>query len=75
MADEKLRMIQFREGDYLPADEAGKVVRATPTSVVVVAGVADSGKTTLVAGLYGLFHKGPFAATSSPWFANAAARL
>jgi hypothetical protein len=61
MADEKPRMIRFREGDYLPADEAGKVVRAAPTSVVVVAGVVDSGKTTLVAGLYGLFHKGPFA--------------
>ena len=61
MADEKPRVIQFREGDYLPADEAGKVVRAAPTSVVVVAGVAGSGKTTLVAGLYGLFHKGPFA--------------
>lgn len=61
MADEKPSMIQFREGDYLPADEAGKVVRAAPSSVVVVAGVAGSGKTTLVAGLYGLFHKGPFA--------------
>jgi hypothetical protein len=61
MAEEKSRMIQFPDGDYLAADEAGKVVRASPTSVVVVAGVVDSGKTTLVAGLYGLFHKGPFA--------------
>ncbi len=61
MAEEKPRIIQFREGDYLPAEEAGKVVRAAPTSVIVVAGVVDSGKTTLVAGLYGLFHKGPFA--------------
>jgi hypothetical protein len=61
MAEEKSRMIQFRVGDYLSAEEAGKVVRAAPTSVVVVAGVVDSGKTTLVAGLYGLFHKEPFA--------------
>lgn len=61
MGDEKPRVIQFREGDYLPAEEAGKVVRAAPTCIVVIAGVVGCGKTTLIAGLYGLFHKGPFA--------------
>ena len=64
MAEEKPKVIQFREGDYLSAVEAGEVVRAVPTSVIVVAGVVGSGKTTLVAGLYGLFHKGPFAGYS-----------
>ncbi len=61
MADEKPRMLQFREGEYLSVAEAAQVVRATPTNIIVVAGVAGCGKTTLVAGLYGLFHKGPFA--------------
>jgi hypothetical protein len=61
MAEETPKVVHFREGDFLSAAEAGEVVRSAPTSIVVVAGVAESGKTTLVAGLYGLFHKGPFA--------------
>jgi hypothetical protein len=61
MIEEKLKTVHFPEGEYLSAQEAGEVVRAAPTSVVVIAGVADSGKTTLVAGLFGLFHAGPFA--------------
>jgi len=61
MPDDKPKMIKFREGDFLSASEGGEVVRSSPTSIVVVAGLVGSGKTTLVAGLYGLFHKGPFA--------------
>lgn len=60
MVEEKPNAVQFREGEYLSITEAGEVVRASPTSIVVVAGAAGSGKTTLVAGLYELFHKRPF---------------
>jgi hypothetical protein len=61
VVDEKTKAITFREGEFLTAAEAGEVVRSSPASIVVVAGMARSGKTTLVGGLYGLFHKGPFA--------------
>ncbi|MDB5385569.1 MAG: hypothetical protein JWM11_1215 [Planctomycetaceae bacterium] len=61
MADEKSKAIRFSDGEFLAASEGGEIVRSSPTSVVVVAGMARSGKTTLVGELYGLFHKGPFA--------------
>ena len=61
MAEEKPRTIRFREGEYLSPSEGGNIMRAWPTSVIAVAGMARSGKTTLVAGLYELFHRGPFA--------------
>jgi hypothetical protein len=61
MAEERPKTISFREGEFLTAAEGGEVVRASPSSIVVVAGMARSGKTTLVGELYGLFHKGPFA--------------
>jgi len=61
MAEEISRTIEFREGEFLTAAEGGEIVKASRTSIVVVAGMARSGKTTLVGELYGLFHKGPFA--------------
>ncbi len=60
MADEKSKGRRFPEGDVLDAAEGGEIVRASPTSIVVVAGPARCGKTTLVGGLYELFHRGPF---------------
>lgn len=67
MAEEMAKTIKFGEGEFLSAAEGGDVVRSSPTSVVVVAGMARSGKTTLVAGLYDLFHKGPFAGYLFAW--------
>jgi hypothetical protein len=61
VTEEKARYHQFHEGEFLSADDAARVVRAAPARIVVVAGMAESGKTTLVAGLYELFHKGAFA--------------
>lgn len=60
MADDKPKRRQFPDGDVLNASESGEIVRASPTSIVVMAGPARCGKTTLVAGLYELFHRGPF---------------
>jgi len=51
----------YPAGDALEGTEAAAVSQAAPTRVIVVAGAAGSGKTTLVAGLYDLFHFGPFA--------------
>lgn len=67
MAEEKPKTIRFREGEFLAAAEGGDVVRASPTSIVAVAGMARSGKTTLVGGLYERFHKGPFAGFLFAW--------
>ena len=61
MANGSANVVRFPEGDHLTGPDAERIVRASPTCVVVVAGAADSGKTTLVADLYGLFQRGPFA--------------
>ena len=60
MAEEKTKRRRLTDGDTLSAGDGGTIVRSAPTSVVVVAGLAQCGKTTLVAGLYELFHRGPF---------------
>jgi hypothetical protein len=60
MSDEKPKRRQFLEGDVLDAFDGGNIARSSPTSIVVVAGPARCGKTTLVGGLYELFHRGPF---------------
>lgn len=60
MAEEKTKRRRLPDGDTLSAGDGGAIVRSAPTSVVVVAGPAQCGKTTLVAGLYELFHRGPF---------------
>ncbi len=60
MAEEKSKGRRFPEGDVLDAAEGGEILRASPASIVVLAGPARCGKTTLVGGLYELFHRGPF---------------
>lgn len=67
MADEKPKTISLREGEYLSPSEGAEVTLASPTSVIAVAGMARSGKTTLIAGLYELFHRGPFAGHLFAW--------
>ena len=54
-------IFELSEGDSLSELEAATVVRTSASSIILVAGMARCGKTTLVAGLYGLFHKRPFA--------------
>lgn len=51
---------EYWRGEALEGQEALDVTQAVPARVVVVAGPAESGKTTLVAGLYEMFHRGPF---------------
>lgn len=60
MEEEKPKRRRFLEGDVLNAFEGGNIARGSPTAIVVVAGPARCGKTTLVGGLYELFHRGPF---------------
>lgn len=60
MPEDKPKRRRFLEGDVLNAFDGGNIARGGPTSIVVVAGPARCGKTTLVGGLYELFHRGPF---------------
>ena len=60
MPEDKPKRRRFLEGDVLNAYDGGNIAKGFPTSIVVVAGPARCGKTTLVAGLYELFHRGPF---------------
>ncbi len=52
---------EYWRGEALEGQDALAVTQAVPARIVVVAGAAESGKTTLVAGLYEVFHQGPFA--------------
>ena len=49
----------YPPGEALTAEEALELTRAVPVCVVVLAGPANSGKTTLLASLYEQFHYGP----------------
>jgi hypothetical protein len=60
MPEDKPKRRRFLEGDVLNAFDGGNIARGSLTSIVVVAGPARCGKTTLVGGLYELFHRGPF---------------
>lgn len=51
----------YPTGEALTAEEALAVTRAAPARVIVIAGPARSGKTTLIASLYERFHDGPLA--------------
>ena len=51
-------VFEYPRGEALEVAEALEVTRTRPTRVVVLAGPQDSGKTTLIAGLYELFHFG-----------------
>jgi hypothetical protein len=52
------------EGYRLDSGGANEITTRAPTNVILFAGTAESGKTTLLATLYLLFQKGPFASFS-----------
>lgn len=52
--------VYLHDGGALDAEAAASVMREAITRVIVVAGPADSGKTTLVASLYEQFQSGSF---------------
>src|SRR5258708_2931827 len=54
-------VITYPEGDKLDGTDALAITWARPTRVVLVAGPANSGKTTLLSCLYERFHFGMFA--------------
>ena len=53
--------VELPEGADLDPAAAERIARAAITRVVLVAGAADCGKTTLVAAIYESFQRGPFA--------------
>lgn len=53
--------VELPEGGDLDPRSAERLARAAITRVVLLAGAADSGKTTLLATLYEAFQHGPFA--------------
>lgn len=59
--------VQLGAGWALSAERASTITMRRRTRVVVVAGMPRSGKTTLIAGLYGRFLIGPFAGYSFKW--------
>lgn len=54
-------LIELPHGKGLKAEEAADITREALTSIILFAGTAKSGKTTLLASLFLLFQKGPFA--------------
>lgn len=54
-------MVNLPEGKKLEPDSAKWITMASPTRLIIVAGAADSGKTTLLAGLYERFNRASFA--------------
>jgi Double-GTPase 2 len=54
-------LINLPSGKPLRSTEATNLLRAQPTPVVLLAGAAKSGKTTLLASLHDCFQWGPFA--------------
>ena len=58
--EDEQRMVNLPEGTRLEPESARHITIASPTKLIIVAGAADSGKTTLLAGLYERFNKEPF---------------
>jgi len=54
-------LVNLPEGQPLREDGASDVLRANATPIVVLAGAAKSGKTTLIASLHDSFQRKPFA--------------
>ena len=52
-------LIDLPRGKGFGAAESAVVARKRPTSVILFAGTSECGKTTLLASIYLLFHKGP----------------
>lgn len=59
--EEALARHQLHRGEALDANEVFAILRSSLARVVVIAGAADSGKTTLLASIYEQFQAGPFA--------------
>lgn len=59
--------VHLPHGEAMSCSDANEVTRARETSLVVVAGSPESGKTTLLASLLHCFQRGPFA---EHWFAG-----
>jgi hypothetical protein len=53
--------IEFLDGDGFSPETATSITGAAVTRLIILAGAAESGKTTLLASLYGCFQEGPFA--------------
>ncbi|PZX01986.1 hypothetical protein DFS28_101336 [Pseudomonas sp. 478] len=58
-ADVSTPFVQLRGAETLSLEDASKLLRAAPTRVIAIVGPSDSGKTSLIAGLYELFQEGP----------------
>ena len=59
--EEGSELVDLPSGEGMNARDASHCTRESFTSVILFAGTAKSGKTTLLASLYLLFHKAPFA--------------
>ena len=59
--DDPMTLLDLPHGKGLKASETAAITRRALTSVVLFAGTADCGKTTLLATLHLLFQRGPFA--------------
>jgi hypothetical protein len=59
--EETLQDVALPSGEALTLAESRELTLARETSLVVVAGSPDSGKTTLVASIFHCFQRGPFA--------------
>jgi hypothetical protein len=53
--------VRFSDAEKLSLDRATQLLRQRPSRVVAILGPEKSGKTTLIAGLYGKFLNAPFA--------------
>jgi hypothetical protein len=53
--------IELPPGEALSYEEAGETMKVAPTKVILVAGEDDSGKTSLLCGVYEQFSNGDFA--------------
>lgn len=60
-ASGEVRLLDLPQGRGLKAAETSSITRRSLTSVILFAGTADCGKTTLLASIYLLFQRGPFA--------------
>ncbi len=58
---EEPQWIELPSGEALSYEEAGETMKVAPTQVVLVAGEDDSGKTSLLCGIYEQFSNGGFA--------------
>ena len=61
ISDDLEEVVELRVGDALTRSEASQIMGSSRTQMLVIAGAVESGKTTLIASLFHLFQKGPFA--------------